>query len=249
MLEISKPELEKKSEWLMPLSVMKPVLPRPSSREKTLLLSKRVQLLPSETDWRNLSRTSSLWNLISSVESLKKPSTLQLIKATTFPSKSTSSPRDQEAKEISLKAEDSTTTEDKTIKDHSITRDLQEDSTTIELQEKTEDQDKTVAQEKTEGPEKTDPNAETTTGQEDKKITEKAVKTEDLNTTTDHQEETIMTETSTEDNHKLKATTDHQEDNRDTNHAGKSSVNADQSNGPRSIRSVQEMIESTSSSR
>lgn len=193
--------------------------------------------------------------MISSVESLKKPSTLQLIKATTFPSKSTSFPRDKEAKETSLKEEDQTTTEDQTTEDNTTMTDLQEDSMRIEPQEKKEDQDKTVAQEKkedqdkTEDQEKTDPNADTTTDQEDKKTTEKDAKTEDLNTTTDLQEETITTETSTEDNHKLKVMTGHQEDNRDMNHAERSSVNADQSNGLKSMRLVQEMIELTSSSR
>ena len=92
-----------------------------------------------------------------------------------------------------------------------------------------------MSQEKTEARDKTDLNAETT-GQEDKKTTEKAAKIEDLNTTTDPQEETITTEISTEDNHKLKVMTDHQEESRDTNHAEKSSVNVDQSNGPRSMR-------------
>jgi hypothetical protein len=48
-----------KSEWLMPLSVIKQPLPKPSSKETVLKSLKKEKLSPSETALKNSLKTSS----------------------------------------------------------------------------------------------------------------------------------------------------------------------------------------------
>lgn len=77
MLKISKQEMVKKLEWLTQSLEIKLQLLKPSLKDKTLLLSKKVLLLLSEMVSKNTLKTLSLYNLISSEESLNKALILQ----------------------------------------------------------------------------------------------------------------------------------------------------------------------------